>query len=117
MDSPEAQVKELAVFCEGARRHEEAGFTYFFLPQLRLPEGCEPAAVDALLCPMPRDGYTSRLFFASQPKPLQKVNPTALNWNANSVRILERNWHAHSWRTPTGLTLLQMLAIHLKSLQ
>lgn len=115
MEFPPAQLEELRQLCGDARQHEEAGFTYFFMPQLNLPDGCEPATVDALLCPMSREGYNSRLFFASQIKPAHTT--TALNWNANSVRILEKNWHAYSWKTPGGLSLLQMVAVHLKALQ
>jgi hypothetical protein len=117
MDFPASQLDELRRLSRDMRGHEEAGFAYFFLPQLILPEGCEPASLDSLLCPMPREGYSSRLFFASQVKPAGKVTTTALNWNATSVRILERNWHAYSWRTPLGLSLVQMVAIHLKALQ
>jgi len=87
-----------------------------FLPKLRLPDGCEPHEIDALLCPHPIDGYSSRLYFFARIQPAGKVNTTALNWNA-SVLILERTWHAHSWRTPPDLRPVQMIAIHLKALR
>ncbi len=111
------QFGELLEICSGATQHQEGGRSYVLLPGLRLPEGCEPFEVGALLCPEPHDGYSSRLYFAVQVRPAGKENTTALNWNANSVRILEKNWHAHSWRTPAGLRLAQMLTIHLKALR
>jgi hypothetical protein len=116
MQFPQDQVAELLELSRGLREFEEGGFKYFFLPGLHLPEGCEPGKVDALLCPMQRDGYISRLYFAFQVRPAGKENSAALNWNG-SVRILERNWHAHSWRMPTGLRLAQMVAVHLKALR
>jgi hypothetical protein len=111
------QFAELLAICSSASVHSEGGRPYILLPKLRLPEGCEPSEVDALLSPEPHDGYSSRLYFAVQIKPVGKENTTALNWNGNPGRILERNWHAHSWRTPEGLRLSQMVAIHLKALR
>jgi hypothetical protein len=116
MQFPEDEVAELFELSPGAKQFHEGGFTYFFLPGLHLPAGCEPGQVDALLCPMQRDGYVSRLYFSAQVRPAGVENRSALNWNG-SVRILERNWHAHSWRTPLGLRIAQMLAIHLKALR
>jgi len=116
MAFPQDQLDELLELSPGLREFEEGGFQYFFLPGLQLPDGCEPRQVDALLCPMQRDGYSSRLYFAVQVRPMGRANLAALNWNG-SVRILERNWHAHSWRTPAGLRLAQMVAIHLKALR
>jgi hypothetical protein len=113
---PPDQLAELLELSPQLREFEEGGFTYFFLPALHLPEGCEPAKVDALLCPMPRDGYSSRLYFAVQVRPAGRENHSALNWNG-SVRILEKNWHAHSWRTPPDLRPIQMVAVHLKALR
>lgn len=108
----EDQVRELATLYPNVSRSAEGGFPYFLIPQLRLPDGCVPEQVDALLCPTNKDGYASRLFFASQIK-----CDKALNWNANSVRILERNWHAYSWRTREGQRLAQMVAMHLGALK
>jgi hypothetical protein len=110
------QVAELFELSSGLKEFEEGGFKYFFLPGLSLPAGCDPQQTDALLCPIPRDGYSSRLYFAAQVRPAAVENKTALNWNG-SVRILEKNWHAHSWRTPPDLRLAQMVAVHLKALR
>jgi hypothetical protein len=111
MDLPPDQIEELRPLCESISQSNEGGHTYLLLRDLRLPDGCQPALIDALLCPMERDGYSSRLFFTAQ-------IPTrdARNWNG-SIRILEKNWHAMSWRTPKGLRLAQMVAIHLKALR
>ena len=89
----------------------EAGVTYYLIPGLRLPKGCTPDRVDALLCPTSRDGYPSRLF-------LEKIvtSRTSHNWNASNVRILERNWFAVSWMLKTpNLRLAQLLAAHLEA--
>lgn len=89
----------------------EAGVTYILIPGLRLPEGCTPEHLDALLCPQGRDGYPSRLFLE------KRVScRNARNWNATDVRILERNWFAVSWRVNTpNLRLAQLLAAHLEA--
>ena len=111
MNFPEDQIEELKKLYPAVQSCEEGGVTFFLLPKLRLPEGCEPQETDALLCPAPRDGYNSRLFFAN------KITCSkALNWNASGVRIAERNWAAFSWKTEhTDLRLAQMVAIHLSA--
>lgn len=107
------EVEELKQLSPNVMRCEEGGVSYFLLPQLELPENCSPLQTDALLCPSPRDGYTCRLFFSSV---IQAKK--ALNWNAQSVRILERNWHAFSWKiNANNLRLMQMVAIHLGALR
>jgi hypothetical protein len=110
MTFPEDQLAELKRLCPEVRQCEEAGCTYLLLPGLRLPEGCNPSVIDALLCPTTRDGYASRLFFAERVQ-----SRAALNWNANRVRILERNWDAFSWRMSAEPRLIQMLAAHLRA--
>jgi hypothetical protein len=117
MDLPETEWIELTAQWPDAKKFEEGGFTYVFLPNLILPDGCKPASIDALLCPMDRDGYNSRLFLASEIAPVKVVTKADLNWNAKSIRILERNWFAISWRTVPGLRLSQMIAMHLTALR
>lgn len=93
-------------------RSEESGKTYFLIPQLAMPDGCTPARTDVLLCPSERDGYPSRLFFAE--RVACKGTP---NWTT-VVRILERTWHAFSWRVPqTDLRPAQLVLAHLKGLR
>ncbi len=116
MTFPVDEIEELKVVYPGVSSCGEAGVTFFLLPKAVLPEGCDPPTTDLLLCPIPRDNYNSRLFFAEKVggKPVEGKQP--LNWNANQVRLIERNWYAYSWRTPAGLRLAQMVAIHLKAL-
>jgi len=83
---PQDQIDELKSLYPGLSLIKEAGIEYLLIPNLVLPTGCVPEKLNALLCPTPRDGYTSRLFFAQQVK-----GPHQLNWNANGVRIGEQN--------------------------
>lgn len=111
---PEDQIAELRKLSPGLMQGTEAGVTYFLLPQFELPEGCTPGRTDVLLCPTPRDGYDSRVFFAAQ---ISSGKP--LNWNHVNVRILERNWSAYSWKVNhrVGLRLAQILLAHLQALR
>jgi hypothetical protein len=106
------QIEELKTLADGVSVGEEGGFAYLLLPSLQLPAGCSPGKVNALLCPMSRDGYPSRLFFASRVTTAEQRN-----WNANGIRILERIWYTFSWTVPTGLRLAQLVAAHLKGLR
>jgi hypothetical protein len=110
MSFPKDQVEELKLLCPGVSQVEEAGRTYFLLPGLNLPEGCSPSRTDALLCPSDRDGYPSRLFFAERVR-----GKVERNWNADGVRIAERNWFAFSWKTSPNLRLAQMVAAHMRA--
>ncbi|MFA6411795.1 MAG: hypothetical protein WCW53_03795 [Syntrophales bacterium] len=112
MDIPQEQIEEMKGLFKNISSCSEGKYIYFFMPDLQLPEGCVPEKIDALLCPMSRDGYDSRLFFAERIKSCNSPN-----WNANGIRIIERNWHAFSWKVPPNLRLTQMLAAHLRGLQ
>jgi hypothetical protein len=114
MEFPMDQIEELKSAYPAVFSAEEAGIVYFLIPNLPLPGGTSPVAVDVLLCPTAdRHGYPSRLFFAQQVQ-----SPKPLNWNTNGVRILERSWYAYSWKiNMQGLRLMQILALHLKALQ
>ena len=112
MTFPDDQVGELKRLCPTVQQCDEGGRTYLLLPGLALPEGCSPTTTDALLCPTERDGYPSRLFLADRVK-----SRTPLNWNANGVRILERNWHGYSWKVNPDLRLAQIIAAHLRALR
>jgi hypothetical protein len=111
MEFPDEQIKELEKVYGDVRRVEEGGKTYFYIPTLTLPDGCDPNVVEAMLCPVERDGYPSRLFFSAMVK-----TPFTRNWNANGVRIMERQWYAFSYQNVKG-TLLQMLGAHLRGLK
>ncbi len=109
----EEDLRELDQLCAGAKEYTEFERNYVLLPQLRLPAGCTPAAVDALLCLSARDGYPTRLYFAQQ-----VASRNGLNWNAQNVPVLQRNWFAYSW---SGVLNdgrpIEVLANHLKALR
>ena len=108
MTIPDDQLAELRRAHPEAQLAGEGGTTFVLLPQLELPPGLTPARVDALLCPVPRDGYSSRLYFAS---PISGGPPR--NWHVKGLRILDRPWYAASWQTAPGLRLIQMVDVHL----
>lgn len=99
----ENEVDELFSLWPG-EEHRDGGQRYFLLPTLQLPHGCQPTALDALLCPHTRDGYPSRLYF-------QQVvqSPTQRNWNTMNVSIIGRNWSAFSWKVEPATTRLALI--------
>ena len=108
MRVPSDQVEALkALFPERVSLLEEGTITYILIRGV-IPPG-QDSEVDLLLCPTARDGYPSRLFLSKK-----VASPTPRNWNG-SVRIGERTWFAISWRVPTGLTLIEMITIHLRA--
>lgn len=111
MTFPENQIEELKKIVPSISYAEEGGYTYILLENLNLPEGCVPSGINALLCPSPREGYASRLFFES----MITVCPQR-NWNGR-IRVLERNWFAISWQVPSNLRLAEILLVHLKALR
>ena len=112
MEFPQDQIDELKSIAPSLGKTEEGAYTYFLFADYQLPEGLQPSKVDLLLCPMPRDGYQSRLYFSQQITGCPKTP----NWNG-SVRVIGRNWVAFSWRTNTGLRLTDMLLVHLSGLR
>jgi hypothetical protein len=113
MNFPADQLDELRNLVPGVSVCQEGTVTYFLLPGLQLPAGCTPAQVDALLCPTPRDGYESRLFFSQR-----VTSTTTRNWHVTNTRIVDRPWSAFSWKTNrTGLRLAQMVVEHLCALK
>lgn len=105
------QIAELKKISPDLSLAQEGGYSYILIPNLALPDHCIPKSVDVLLCPVPRDGYQSRLFFAQQ-----ITGGPARNWNGN-IRVLSKNWHAVSWKVNAGLSLVDMLLIHLSALR
>lgn len=112
MSLPEDQLVELKQLFVDIQAAKEGGITYILLPGTKLPAGCNPPIMDLLLCPSPRDGYESRLYFAGS----VQCSKAGLNWNGNT-RVLERNWLAYSWKVPAGLRLAQMVQAHLQALR
>jgi hypothetical protein len=109
---PIDQLSELKKLYPDVSVASDGGVVYLLIPAMPMPSQCNPDRADVLLCPSPRDGYSSRLFFsaivacASRP-----------NWNRQNERILERNWVAYSFKVPSGLRLAQLIAAHLRGLQ
>ena len=112
MPLPQDQLEELTATFSGIATVEEGGLTYVVFEQITLPANCSPAAVRALLCPVPRDGYPSRLFLS------QKVEHRGRgqNWNAAGVVIIGLQWWAASWKiNATNQRLMNMVGSHLEA--
>ena len=78
-----------------------------------MPTGASPAFVDALLRLGDRgDGYVTRLLLSERAVGASKI---ALNWNAENIRMVERNWQGYSWKAPIELPLEEILREHLKA--
>ncbi|MEO9474607.1 MAG: hypothetical protein ABJG41_03720 [Cyclobacteriaceae bacterium] len=109
MNFSEEQMTKLKRVFGDVKVLNEGGVGYIYIPNLHLPEGCKPELVDVLFCPTARDGYSSRLFLS------ERITgcPTR-NWNSN-VRILDRTWHAVSWRIPDEQQLYETIMYHLNA--
>jgi len=105
-------LEELRGFCPDAKVMQEAGLEYVLLPRLKLPAGCQPNVIDALLCLSARDGYPTRLFLAQAYAGRGATN----NWQ--TFRILDQTWHCWSWKdVPSTLRPAQAVAEHLRALR
>jgi hypothetical protein len=104
------EARELAAIFPGTERAEEAGVTYFRIPDVTLPDGCSPSPITLLLCPSQLGGYEYRLFFAERVK-----TPRERNWNG-SIHILGMTWHTFSWQAKERVSLTQMVARLLRAL-
>lgn len=114
MPFSDEQVEAMKVHCASVASCSQGTIEYLLVAGLRLPN-CNPDVVDALLCFGDRgEGYATRLYFAERVAPARVIT---LNWNANGVRILERNWHAFSWKVPLGLSPEATLLEHMKPLR
>lgn len=109
MPYPKEQTDELKRYCKAVSGLAEGGIDFFYMEALRLPAGCAPPICDALLCPIAKDGYPSRLYFSAQISA-----PYTRNWNVTNARIGEKNWWAFSWKVDLASpTLAQLLIAHL----
>jgi hypothetical protein len=104
------EARELAAIFPDTERAEEAGVTYFRIPDVTLPDGCSPSPITLLLCPSQLGGYEYRLFFAERVK-----TPRERNWNG-SIHILGMTWHTFSWQAKERVSLTQMVARLLRAL-
>lgn len=95
---PEVDLAAIKRFASEASTFMEAGLRYVHLPQLRLPESCDPGVDDALLCMDTRDGYPTRLFFSKKiATPVR-----GLNWHMTPT-VAGITWQAFSWNgVPSG---------------
>jgi hypothetical protein len=110
VEYPREQLEDLKRYCSKLTALNEGNVTFFHLEGLRLPSGCVPQTCDALLCPVDRESYPSRLYFSAQ-----IVSPYTRNWNVSNARIGEKNWFAFSWKvTLVSPTLVQLLLAHLE---
>lgn len=110
MERPQDQIEDLKRYCAKLTALTEGGVTFFHLEGLRLPAGCTPQTCDALLCPVEREGYPSRLYFS-----VQVTSPYTRNWNVSNARIGEKNWFAFSWKVALSApTLIEILIGHLE---
>ena len=102
-------LEEFNLVCSGARGMSEGGLEFIHLPLLKLPEGCNPAQIEALLCLSSHSGYSTRLFLAAP------VSGRGNNWTTHCV--LGRTWHTWSWNhIPNTLRPMQILAEHIRGL-
>jgi hypothetical protein len=109
MAYPKEQTDELKIYCKMVGILPEGGIDFLYLEGLRLPAGCTPTVCNALLCPVGKDGYPSRLYFS-----VQIAGPYTRNWNVTNARIGEKNWWAFSWKVDlSSPTLSQLLIAHL----
>ena len=110
MDIPPDEIDELKALFKTVMEAVEAGVKYFLLSDSRLPSGCRPDRCDLLLCPIPRDGYPSRLFFSAQ-----VTSTSQRSWAKH--RILERDWFVCSWKDGGQSRLAQMVIAHLEAVK
>lgn len=102
----EGQLENLTPLCQGTEAMAEGGITYVYLPGLRINQNDGTVIVrDALLCPMGRDGYTTRLFLS------ESIPGKGQNWTQH--RILNRTWHTCSVQGIPPGRLVEVLAEHL----
>lgn len=112
MDFPREQLDELKAMFPGISHATEGGFDYFLIPNLQLPPSCSPESIDVLFCPNQREGYNSRLYYASVVQ-----SGKSLNWNGQNTLILDRRWFAFSWQLPPAeRRLSQLVTTHLRAL-
>lgn len=106
----EESLGELRAICEGAKEMTEGGYTFVYLPGLKIRTGDHTVSQDALLCLQARDGYPTRLFLCRQ------IQDRGSNWTTH--RILDRTWYTWSWNyVGSELRPAQVLAEHLRALR
>ncbi len=107
---PQDQIDEITPLSRSVREIQQGEAPFLLLDRLRLPPGCDPAEVDALLALHPRDGYPSRLYLEAP------MRHRGSNWT--TVYLLDRTWHTWSWKDVSAQQrVAQVLAGHLRALR
>lgn len=107
---PQDQIDEVKPLCGSVHQIMQGEQPFLLMERLRLPPGCQPAEVDALLALHPRDGYPTRLYL-SAPMPHRGENWT-------TVYLLDRSWQTWSWKDVSAQQrAAQVLAGHLRVLR
>jgi hypothetical protein len=103
-------METLRALCEKPAAMTEGGTRYIYLPQLKFVAAGIQRESDALLCPGPHNGYTTRLFLSAP------IPERGANWS--QWQIFGRTWHTWSWQNvPANLPMIQMLLEHLRALR
>jgi hypothetical protein len=108
---PADQIAELKCLGE-VSLVQEAGQAMLLIKDAQMPAGITPARCDLLLCPGPRDGYATRLYFAEL-----AAGPGKPNWHMTAF-LAGRSWHVYSQQgVPATLRLAEIYANHLRALK
>lgn len=100
----------LRAICSQPAAMVEGGTSYIFLPQIKVLAAGVTVVMDALLCPGPHNGYTTRLFLSAA------IPARGANWT--QWQIFGRTWHTWSWQNvPANLPLIQIVLEHLRALR
>jgi hypothetical protein len=103
-------LNEIQLACTNAAPMTEGGRDYISLPALKLPDGCNPSVVEALICISEHSGYPTRLFLS------QQIGGRGANWSTHV--IFGKTWHTWSWNyVPGTLRPMEILAEHLRGLR
>ncbi len=107
MNGDAAELARLRALSPNAELWTEAGGPLVYMPDLTVQSGGAKHKVDALLCPRPRDGYLTRLFFSVPLGGGRAWTPYA---------IMAGNWFAFSWQgISADQPWLDILASHLEA--
>lgn len=107
MNANDNQLAGLVDLCPDAQLIDEAGKKVVHLPNMCFEVDGQIVRQDLLFVPWPHSGYDTRLFFSSQ------ICGKGKNWTQHS--LLNRNWHAPSYRVDKLLGWRHQLLQHIKA--
>lgn len=114
--SADPEIAGLEAVCSGAKRLDEAGSRFVYLPGLKVLVGEATRVLDALLAISAHSGYPTRLFLQEQLHERPTINGSPANWTQHM--ILGRSWWSWSWTgVPATLPPVQILLAHLRALR